>query len=369
MKCMGDFGALAPGQQIRRDRLREREPAMIRPVKPSNQNVIYYSEAINPQVKKVIKLPAQTVYSEKITSGISRPVLGKKQTTKVKKKVKLAKGIKNNQSIRIVKPVKPELKAPTKEFSFKAPTRELSLKAPTRQLSVKAPVRELSVRPATRFLASNAAKTQAKKEIGKKVAPKIKVLKKAIKQVKNKPVKTSKPKFKIKVNKNAIKTKKSNGMSGNYCMGDFGDQMGFKIKMPKIKMPKLKMPEIRIGKKMQAEILKPISKIASVAAPAVAFIPVVGTAAAAGLAAGGALAAQGAAKAEYDLAVKKAKDQQKKIEKQMAAEMTAQQQAEVQAQTNQQIAQAEAKKKTGMATAGILGVGAVALGAFFFLKD
>jgi hypothetical protein len=369
MKCMGDFGALAPGQKTRRDRLREREPAMIRPVKPSNQNVIYYSEAINPQVKKVVKLPAQTVYSEKITSGISRPVLGKKQTTKVKKKVKLTKGIKNNQSIRIVKPVKPELKAPTKEFSFKAPTRELTVKAPTRELTVKAPVKELSVNPATRFLASNAAKTQAKKEIGKKVAPKIKVLKKAIKQVKSKPAKSSKPKFKIKVNKNAIKPKKSNGMSGNYCMGDFGE-MGFKISMPKIKMPKIKMPEIRIGKRMQAEILKPLSKVAAVAAPAVALIPGVGTAAAAGIAAGGALAAQTAAKAEYDLAVKKAKDQQKKIEKQMAAEMTAQQQAEVQAQTNQQIAQAAQEKKKGMATAGILGLGAAAaLGAFFLMKE
>jgi hypothetical protein len=54
----------------------------------------------------------------------------------------------------------------------------------------------------------------------------------------------------------------------------------------------------------------------------------------------------------------------------MAAEMTAQQQAEAQAQINQQISQAEAQKKKGMATAGILGIGAAAaLGAFFLMKD
>jgi hypothetical protein len=172
------------------------------------------------------------------------------------------------------------------------------------------------------------------------------------------------------INKSKNQNSIPKSMSGNYYMGDFGgngfeQEMGFKIKLPKIKMPK-----ITIGKKMQAEILKPISKVASIAAPAVALIPGVGTVAAAGIAAGGALSAQIAAKAEYDLAVKKAKDQQKKIEQQMAAEMTAQQQAEAQAQINQQISQAEAQKKKGMATAGILGIGAAAaLGAFFLMKD
>ena len=150
-----------------------------------------------------------------------------------------------------------------------------------------------------------------------------------------------------------------------YYMGDFGQEMGFKIKMPKIKMP-----EIRIGKKMQAEILKPIAAVSKVVAPAAAFIPGVGTVVAAGAAAAGAAASQLAAKAEYDLAVKKAKDQQKKLEKQMAAELDAQKKAEIQAQTNQQIAQAEAQKKKGTLTAGIMGVGAAAaLGAFFLLKD
>jgi len=342
MKCMGDFGALSPEQRVRRERLKEREPAMVKPFNPNKpkENVIYYSQDLNPEQKKVIKVPVQTVYSEKIPKGFSQPIIPKSELKKQKpqKKLKLTKSVRSSNEVRMVKPVKPQLKAPTREISYKLPTRELTVKAPTREISVKAPTREVRVIP---------TKAQIQKQAQKMIAKK------------------SKDKKKVKIKKSP-KASKVQGMNGNYCMGDFGqDEMGFKIKMPK-----LKMPRITIGKKMQAEILKPLSKVAAIAAPAVALIPGVGTAAAAGIAAGGALAAQTAAKAEYDLAVKKAKDQQKKIEAQMAKEMTAQQQAEVQAQTNQQIAQAEQQKKKGMATAGILGLGAAAaLGAFFLMKE
>ena len=352
MKCMGDFGALSPEQRVRRERLKEREPAMVKPFNPNKpkQNVIYYSQDLNPEQKKVIKVPVQTVFSEKIPKGFSQPIIPKSELRKQKpqKKLKLTKSVKASNEVRIVRPVKPQMKAPTRELTLKAPTRELTIKAPTRELTAKAPTRELTVIPNKAQI-----KAQARKVINK------------AKQIKDKRKVKVKANPKIKNNRVKPGAAKVPGMSGNYCMGDFGGEMGFKFKMPK-----LKMPRITIGKKMQAEILKPIAKIASVAAPAVAFIPVVGTAAAAGIAAGGALAAQTAAKAEYDLAVKKAKDQQKKIEKQMAAEMTAQQQAEVQAQTNQQIAQAAQEKKKGMATAGILGLGAAAaLGAFFLMKE
>lgn len=342
MKCMGDFGALSPEQRTRRERLKDREPAMIRPMKVKKpEEVIFYSQDLNPeQGPKIKDIPVQTVFSEKIEKGFSQPIIPRSELRKQKpqKKLKLTKSVRQSNQVRIVNPVKPQLKAPTREITYKLPTRELSVKAPTREISLKAPTRELTVIP---------TKAQIQKQAKKMLANK------------------SKDKKKIKVSKNS-KAGKVPGMSGNYCMGDFGQaEMGFGFKMPKLKMPK-----ITIGKKMQAEILKPIAKVASVAAPAVAFIPGVGTAAAAGIAAGGALAAQTAAKAEYDIAVKKAKEQQKKIEKQMAAEMTAQQQADLQAQTNQQISQAEQQKKKGMATAGILGLGAAAaLGAFFLMKE
>jgi hypothetical protein len=350
MKCMGDFGALSPEQRTRRERLKDREPAMIRPMKVKKpENVIYYSQDLNPQQGRKIKdIPVQTVYSERIPRGFSQPIIPRAELKKQKpkKKLKLTKSVKASNEVRIVRPVKPQVKAPTREFTVKAPTRELTVKVPTRELAVKAPTRELTVIP---------TKAQIRKQAQKIIAKK------------------SNLKKKIKVKKSP-KAGKVQGMSGNYCMGDFGDQMGFKIKMPKIKMPKLKMPEIRIGKRMQAEILKPIATVGKVVAPAAILIPGIGPAVAAGISAGAAsvsaLATQLATKAEYDIAVKKAKDQQKKIEKQMAEEMTAQQQAEIQAQTNQQIAQAAQEKKRGMATAGILGIGAAAaVGAFFLLKE
>lgn len=349
---MGDFGAVSQEQKVRRERLKEREPAMVKPTLKNQQNkvnTIYYFDDGKSGKRKPIKVPVQTVFSEKIQKGLLSPVISKSELKKqkIKKKVKLTSPIRSNNELKIVKPVSVQVKAPTREVTYKKPVKEIIASRPTRQLSLKAPTKEV-----TMIKNKNQIANQAKK-----------MIKNSSKLPKKKVINKYKKFSKKELQKQA---KKIRGMSGNYSMGDFGEnEMGFKIKMPK-----LKMPRITIGKKMQAEILKPISKVASIAAPAVAFIPGVGTVAAAGIAAAGATTGQFAAKAEYDLAVKKAKDQQKKIEAQMAAEMTAEQQAQIQAQTNQQIAQAEQQKKKGMATAGILGIGAVAaLGAFFLMKD
>jgi actin-related protein len=173
------------------------------------------------------------------------------------------------------------------------------------------------------------------------------------------------------INKSKSQNSIPKSMNGNYYMGDFGSngseqEMGFKIKLPKIKMP-----EIRIGKKMQAEILKPIATVGKVVAPAAILIPGIGPAVAAGISAGAAsvsaLATQLASKAEYDLAMDKAKKQQAEINKQIIAE---QEKAVLQEQVNQQIQNAQSQQKKSNITAGIMGVGAAAaLGAFFLMKD
>lgn len=188
MKCMGDFGALSPEQ---RTRIRQREPAMIKPVKKTQ--TLYYSEPV---------------------SSVQKPmVAAKKKPVKAMKKVK-------------VKKTAPKKTAPKKPGFFARLFGRGKKKAP-------APVKSSVVRPANAKVMVKPV-AQPKKKVA--VKPKVKAPKKVVKKV----AKASKPK---KVTK--VKTK---GMSGNYYMGDFGE-MGFKmpkIKMPKVKLPKITMPKIKL---------------------------------------------------------------------------------------------------------------------------
>lgn len=331
MKCMGDFGALSPESRMR---LKNREPAMTKPYNPNKkENVLYYSEKIPGNVS--------APRSMDMTPSIYNVIPGAKFKNK---EIKTRKPIKSGREVKIVPPVRVQAKAPVKEFKRVAPTRNLTNVSPTREITRVNPYQQAAIsrkaKPAKKVKPVKKVKPIRKaRPVGKVKAPRIKKMKKA-------------------------QTAKMNGMQGNYSMGDFGGEMGFKFKMPKIKMPR-----ITISKKQQAQFLKPVAQISSILAPVMAASGV-GIPLAAGLAAVGGAAGMAAAKAEQDIAVKKAKDEQKKIEAQMAKDLTEQQQAEVmsQAQAEADASIAKAKKKSTI-TAAVGFVGLAAVGAIFLLKE
>lgn len=161
MKCLGDFGALSPQE---RTRLREREPAMIKPVRKAQ--TIYYSAPIEDSEKKkqILSVAAEN------TQKLKEMQQNKKQPNK-------------------------EVRKPSKKDKPKKPGFFARL-----------------------FGAGKKKQNQAVKNTIIPANAPVKV-KAAISKA---AVKNKSKKAKVKISKKVQKTAKAKGMSGNYALGDFG---------------------------------------------------------------------------------------------------------------------------------------------------